>query len=446
MDGNRYCRRFKKSGEVLMKRKFEIFSSKRLRQILNDIKRNSDIARKELKFSKKQLNKFLNSDQSIEVNLVKKICAVYPIHPQELISPKILYNKPFKYFSANSSKKTKRLIKRGGKNYYEYRDTVITNNSPFKPEWIRQLCFVKNNDPQNKNLKWNKGHLLHQLTYFVGKVNFYYMDKNNTKKVAVMNTGDTMYISPYTPHTFASRDENLDAHIIAVTFTGKITNEVQNHLQGFEKNNLKNFISFNSLKSLIDRKLKDNCLNYETFEKIIKEKNLRKKILSKKIAPNLKEKLTDYLDISFNSFEHTISSSKTIIKRKKKCLQYNFPSRNNGTKIIDLFSLNHLSGCKMFEISVTNKSRENTFDSSKHQYIYILKDRISFQHKKKIINLKEGDSLYVKPFEKFRLYGNGGSALVIRLEGNLSDQIIFELSKINSKNLGRVINEKEKWY
>ena len=114
----------------------------------------------------------------------------------------------FKYFSTNSSKKTKRLIKRGGKNYYEYRDTVITNNSPFKPEWIRQLCFVKNNDPQNKNLKWNKGHLLHQLTYFVGKVNFYYMDKKNTKKVAVMNTGDTMYISPYTPHTFASRDEN----------------------------------------------------------------------------------------------------------------------------------------------------------------------------------------------------------------------------------------------
>ena len=35
-----------------MKRKFEIFSSKRLRQILNDIKRNSDIARKELKFPK----------------------------------------------------------------------------------------------------------------------------------------------------------------------------------------------------------------------------------------------------------------------------------------------------------------------------------------------------------------------------------------------------------
>ena len=97
-------------------------------------------------------------------------------------------------------------------------------------------------------------------------------------KSVVMNTGDSMYISPYTPHTFATRDKNLQAHIIAITFTGKITNEVQNHLQGFEKNNLKDFISFNSLKSLVDRKLKDHCLNYQTFEKIIKEKNLRKNI------------------------------------------------------------------------------------------------------------------------------------------------------------------------
>ena len=84
------------------------------------------------------------------------------------------------FFSSNSSKKTKRLIKRGGKDYYEYRDTVITNNSPFKPEWIRELCFVSNNNPNNKMLEWNKGHLLHQLTYFVGKVNFYFCMKLNS--------------------------------------------------------------------------------------------------------------------------------------------------------------------------------------------------------------------------------------------------------------------------
>ena len=39
--------------------------------------------------------------------------------------------------------KTARIIQRDKKDYYEYRDTVITNNAPFKPEWIRQLCYVK---------------------------------------------------------------------------------------------------------------------------------------------------------------------------------------------------------------------------------------------------------------------------------------------------------------
>jgi hypothetical protein len=429
-----------------MKQKLEIFSSQRLRQILNDIKRNSEVARRELKLTKKQLNKYLNKDKSMEVNLVKKICAVYPIHPQELISSKILFNKPFKYFSSSSSKKTKRLIKRGKTNYYEYRDTVITNNSPFKPEWIRQLCLVKNNNPKNKSLEWNKGHLLHQLTYFVGKVNFYFINNKGEKKVAIMNTGDAMYISPYTPHTFASRDQDLQAHIIAITFTSKITNDVQNHLQSLQKNNLKNFISFNNLKGLVERKLKDNCLTYETFEEMVGETNIKKKISSKNLSSNLKKKLSEYLNINFSYLEKTITTGKTKIKKKNQCFRYNYPKKNDSTQIIDIFSLNHLSGCKMFQVNVKSKSSINYFDSSKHQYIYILNDNIFFKHRNKKIRLKKGDSLYVKPFEKFQLFGNEGSALIIRLEGNLSDQIFFELSKINTKNLERVIDEKEKWY
>ena len=62
----------KKSCEVLMKKRFEIFSSKRLRQILNDIKRNSDIAGKELKFQKTIKSIFKNSEKTLDINLVKK--------------------------------------------------------------------------------------------------------------------------------------------------------------------------------------------------------------------------------------------------------------------------------------------------------------------------------------------------------------------------------------
>ena len=50
----------------LEKSKLEIFSSQRLRQILNDIKRNSEVARRELKLTKKQLNrKFENTINNV---------------------------------------------------------------------------------------------------------------------------------------------------------------------------------------------------------------------------------------------------------------------------------------------------------------------------------------------------------------------------------------------
>ena len=76
--------------------------------------------------------------------------------------------------------------------------------SPFRPEWIQELVTVNNNKPNNPEAKFNNGHFLHQFTYFIGPVNFYYIE-NNKKKVAKMNTGDSMYISPYIPHTFTTR-------------------------------------------------------------------------------------------------------------------------------------------------------------------------------------------------------------------------------------------------
>ena len=37
-----------------------------------------------------------------------------------------------------------------------------------------------------------------------------------------MNTGDSNYITPFYPHSFASRDKDKDTIIIAVTFGGEV--------------------------------------------------------------------------------------------------------------------------------------------------------------------------------------------------------------------------------
>ena len=61
--------------------------------------------------------------------------------------------------------------------------------SPFRPELLTELVVVKDNKAENPLVKFNNGHFLHQFTYFIGPVNFYYI-KNNKKIVTKMNTGD----------------------------------------------------------------------------------------------------------------------------------------------------------------------------------------------------------------------------------------------------------------
>ena len=77
---------------------------------------------------------------------------------------------------AEDSARSSRIMERGGSPYYEYRDTVMSGGAPFRPEWIKELFYVNDNDPNNRTVKWNNGHFMHQFTYFIGDVNFYYID------------------------------------------------------------------------------------------------------------------------------------------------------------------------------------------------------------------------------------------------------------------------------
>ncbi|MDA9227030.1 hypothetical protein N9P34_00565 [Actinomycetota bacterium] len=103
--------------------------------------------------------------------------------------------------------------------YYEYRDTAMTPLSPIRPEWIRPLRIVQDNDGENELAVLNYGHFLHQITFFAGPVNFYHKEGNRTV-CTPMNFGDTNYIPPFIPHSFTSRDSDDDGLIVAVTFGG----------------------------------------------------------------------------------------------------------------------------------------------------------------------------------------------------------------------------------
>ena len=72
-----------------------------------------------------------------------------------------------------------------------------------------------------KNVKFNNGHFLHQMTAFIGPVNFYW-EINGKKFCKEMDTGYSNYITPFWKHSFTTRSRNREAIIVAVTFWGDV--------------------------------------------------------------------------------------------------------------------------------------------------------------------------------------------------------------------------------
>ena len=214
-----------------------MISNIKFRKLLNDLKRRPEDAAKDLNITKKEILKFLNNKKEISHKILNQATKVWPVNHGDFFSFSDDTQNGFKIMRSDKSNKSKRIMIRGKKPYYLYKDTVMSKVSPFKPELITELVVVENDNPNNPKVKFNNGHFLHQFTYFIGPVNFYYL-KNNKKKIAKMNTGDSMYIAPYIPHSFTTRKnkKNELGKILALTYSDQIDNETLNELNvlGFD--------------------------------------------------------------------------------------------------------------------------------------------------------------------------------------------------------------------
>ena len=248
-------------------------TSIRLRKILNDLKKRPKDAAKDLGISEDKIEKILNNEAKVDLELIEKAVKIWPVNYSDFFHIDDDTRNGYKICKSSQSNSSERLMYRGGKPYYLYKDTVMSKVSPFRPEWIQELSIVDDLNPNNDKVKFNNGHFLHQFTYFIGPVNFYYIE-NKKKKVAAMNTGDSMYISPYVPHTFTTRKnpENELGCILALTYTDKIDGESVNELSAIGYDLAKKFkLSINneskSFLSNLDYHLNASSITYENFKK-----------------------------------------------------------------------------------------------------------------------------------------------------------------------------------
>ena len=438
---------------------------------LNDLKRDSHAAARELGINVNLINGIIAGDCSLDdVNmLIARMGEYYPIDASDLYIPKNDCFNGIRIMRAGQSEASSRIFNRKTKDgfetpFYEYRDTAMSKLGPFKPEWIKELRIVGDSNPENPDVAYNRGHFMHQMTFFIGHVNFYWEDINGKKHSAEMEIGDSNYITPFHPHSFASRNKDEDAIIIAVTFGGDVR-RAQKELYSLGGERIERAVfDYRNSNRAAEQLIRQHMRNEK-----VSDANLEERIKSMGISDDIVSLLNGSQEISLDNMKIlaralNVELSDLMIPRykpeedvvvKKKDSGYLYPDDQNPLYRIHLLAkTSKMPLMKGYEIEILSKSVDlnNAFESSLHSYIYNYgNEMVNFlwefegnQHKE---DVNPGDSLYVQPFIKHAFSNpdlGDAKIIAIGVSGAMNLSTQKELSYFSS--IERVAHETGRWF
>ncbi|MES2205268.1 MAG: hypothetical protein V4525_00540 [Pseudomonadota bacterium] len=442
---------------------------KRILSELNDLKRTIEACALELQWEKNEVEKIVSGAAHPEQvsHFIEAMVAYYPINPSSLVLAQDDCTLGIKVMRASSSLESARIFARRNSEgiqtpYYEYRDTAMSRLSAFRPEWIRELRIVKDNNPLNPDVIYNNGHFMHQVTFFVGPINFYY-DIDGKKYCLEMNTGDSNYITPYRPHSFCSRNENEETYIIAVTFGGEVKRALEElyHLGSERAHEFKiNMqVMHKGIQDLLDYHLKNELLNRSLLQQKLLDSGKDTHVLNRNEILSIQDIHTIANILNIEPNELMLSSycedEEIIVNYKKNIHAYDYPSASQAHyKIYSGVRCRRLPLLKTFEIKiVTSQIFAPDIKNSLHTYIY--------NHTKTSIILcwiwqnntyeeiiEAGDSIYIQPFVTYgfrtQSLNNNASLFVVGIPGAINTITQRELSSFTS--FKRVMEESMCWF
>lgn len=439
-----------------------------LQNQINNLKRTTKIVSEELNIDEKIIKKCIEGKlcESDAKDLLFKFYDKYPISLKEIFIEKDYTQHGVIYCDSEKSNLSGRILNRPNKDnenkeFYEYRDTAICKNSPFKPEYIKMLRNVYNNDPCNKDITYNKGHLLTQITFFIGPVNFYYI-LDGKKYCCEMNTGDSNFITPYIPHSFTKRmysgQDNEDAIIIAVTFSSNVYNALQDIIFSKVENisnisgNLRN--TEQVLKLRIERLLELNSITKENIVSSLKNKYSVEDINEVLNNGIYNDNIIEELCKIFNIFKEELivnKLKKEVILKKTKDTEFTKNGKDNKYYLVkQLAKSKHFPDVNGINMTVSGDG--HILNSQFHQYVYNYgESKIEFLYGeyleyKKILN--KDDSLYIKPFTNylFNKIENDGNIIIIKLSGQINLNVLNEFASFEENGKNRCQTEDSKWW
>tara|TARA_B100000949_G_scaffold225718_1_gene230252 strand:+ start:80 stop:1462 length:1383 start_codon:yes stop_codon:yes gene_type:complete len=428
--------------------------------ILNDIKRRPSDAAKELEISNEEIQNIINGQIRLSSEIISKATKIWPVNARDFYIMHDDCPNGLKIMRCEDSVKSSRIMHRAGKPYYEYRDTAMSSVGQFRPEWIEQLCIVDDNEPNNRQVQWNNGHFMHQFTYFIGDVNFYYIDENGEKKVSIMNTGDSNYITPFIPHSFATRKgAGKNGLILALTYGNNLSGDSQHELSSMGKKLAKEFaLDFSSKETAGSSLIKFHRNNSSlTLLELSERTNLRieklKDFENGKI-PTYSEYaiLAECLNVNVRDLlSYDKISNEVVVQLHKNTKKWFYPEDIKNYELVELANSNSLPYSKALEINVLNEN-DKTLDLKigLHQYGYNIGETdvsISYESDDglKTDIIKPGDSFYLKPFVEHNFRGKA-KLLVLRISGRITGEPQRELSLMGKKKITRIVNESLQWF
>lgn len=350
--------------------------------------------------------------------------------------------------------------------YYEYRDTAMSRTAPFKPEWIQPLRVVTDADPDNPDVVLNNGHLLHQTTFVIGEVNFYWRMRGR-RHCFEMNTGDSNYLTPFVPHSFTSRNPDKLGLILAVTYAGQVRHALDefgrigasaaDDLAGDLRDGPAAFLA------RLDRHLAAESLSRQQLVERLGGAGIeqaRATALTRgEASPTTKE--AGVLAASLNlRLEDLMISPLEEREEVVLCLARDgrtrpYPDDNRPAyRLRELARTRHQPGLKGLDVTVLDGTGEvgGEVRHGLHEYIYNYADApvaLSWGDGEEAV-LAANDSAYVRPMIGHRFScvpGAGdGHLAVVRVPGALSDAAINEYAAFATDGRGRVAGEDRKWF
>ena len=444
----------------------------RIQSEANDLKRTPEALASELGVSGQTVESVLSGAADLDTaqNLLCAMTEAYPISLADVWIDADETDHGVRVMSAAASESSSRIFDRINKDgdltpYYEYRDTAMSRGAPFKPEWILELRTVDDAEADNPDIAFNNGHLMHQTTFFIGPVNFYW-ETDGKRHCAELDTGDSNYITPFVPHSFASRDKDQPGLIIAITFSGLVGRALRDFTSiGADAANR----AAGDLRSntVFHDRLKRHCaaesIQLEELEKRAAAEGIDS-IRANAILQGVSMPTMDEIAILANLLTVRISdlmvhplerSDEVVIQKFHDGRSRLYPNGNSPAyRITELARSRQQPYMKGFELTVLGGDGGDggEFEHSLHQYVYNYGDQpVKFLWGPKCTAiLNPGDSACIRPMVRHRFErpkgASEGHLVVIRVSGQLTDQVLDEYATFATGGRDRVAGETRRWF